>query len=87
MTPVIHYFRPSSVLPFPAQTLPRSTDKAWVGGGGCVGCTKRVALFCMANVANPLMRGTAACGGQGPKEALAAEASGMYHTNKLAGLE
>lgn len=40
----------------------------------------------MANVANPLMRGTAAQGGQRLKEALAAEVPGMHCTNKPAGV-
>lgn len=33
MTPVIHDFRPIQALAFPAQTLPRSPDKAQGWGG------------------------------------------------------
>lgn len=43
-------------------------------------------LPCMTNVANPLMRGTAAWGGQRLKEALTAEVPGMLYTNKPAGV-
>lgn len=43
-------------------------------------------LSCMANGVNPLMRGTAAWGGQRLKEALAAEVPGMHCTNKPAGV-